>query len=169
MRFDTVFLIALTGAGAALADLVPAQPPNNNFGGTQSGIGSWFRANNAQDHTNGKSWCGFAYYDTDPVFAPSLKAMGGATWNSNPTQWEQDTAAWCGLEAEVTDPTTGNSMKMYIGDAFDETYVRTPGSIDIMVDAFSTLHGNPNGNKDDVIQGVQWKLTGNRNTYYAAQ
>ena len=37
-----------------------------------------------------------------------------------------------------------------------------------MVDAYSDLDGNPNGNKDDVIQNVQWQRTGRQNTQYAA-
>jgi len=50
--------------------------------------------------------------------------MGGATYNSNPTAWKQQTQKYCGLEAKVTDPSTGKTMLMYIGDAFDDQYVR---------------------------------------------
>ncbi len=42
------------------------------------------------------------------------------------------------------------------------------GSIDIMIDAFSNLHGNPNGDKNKVINPVKWELTGRVNTKYAA-
>ncbi|KAH7141006.1 hypothetical protein EDB81DRAFT_761458 [Dactylonectria macrodidyma] len=44
----------------------------------------------------------------------------------------------------------------------------TPASIDIMIDAFSAIHGNPNGDKNKVINPVKWELTGKVNTQYAA-
>jgi len=50
--------------------------------------------------------------------------MGGATFNSNPTAWKQQTQKYCGLEAKVTDPKTGKSMLMYVGDAFDDAWVK---------------------------------------------
>lgn len=50
--------------------------------------------------------------------------MGGATYNSNPDAWRQQTRKYCGLEAKVTDPTTGKSQLMYIGDSFDDAWVR---------------------------------------------
>lgn len=34
---------------------------------------------------------------------------------------------YCGLEAIVTNPDNGRSMTLYIGDAFDHRWVRTPG------------------------------------------
>ena len=37
-----------------------------------------------------------------------------------------------------------------------------------MIDAFSAIHGNPNGNKNEVIEGVKWELTGEVNTQYTA-
>jgi hypothetical protein len=37
-----------------------------------------------------------------------------------------------------------------------------------MIDAFSNLHGNPNGDKNKVINPVKWELTGRVNTKYAA-
>jgi hypothetical protein len=37
-----------------------------------------------------------------------------------------------------------------------------------MIDAYSSLDGNPNGDKKKVIKGVQWELTGRVNTKYAA-
>lgn len=58
------------------------------------------------------------------VLFKSLKAMGGATYNSNPTAWKQQTQKHCGLEARVTDPSTGKSMLMYIGDSFDDAWVK---------------------------------------------
>lgn len=156
-------------AAFASADIYPVSTPTGFFdNGVQTGVGSWYRASAGADATNGKSWCGYTYYNSDPVFAVSLKKMGGATYNSNPTAWRQQTAQHCGLEAKVTDPKTGKSMLMYIGDAFDDRWVLSPSSIDIMIDAFSSIHGNPNGNKNDVIKDVQWELTGRINTKYAA-
>lgn len=58
------------------------------------------------------------------MISQSLKAMGGATYNSNPDAWRQQTRKYCGLEAKVTDPTTGKSQLMYIGDSFDDAWVR---------------------------------------------
>lgn len=37
-----------------------------------------------------------------------------------------------------------------------------------MIDAFSSVHGNPNGDKNKVINPVKWEFTGNVNTKYAA-
>ena len=53
----------------------------------------------------------------------SLKAMGGQTWTTNPTVWEYNIKKYCGLEANVTDP-NGKTMTMYLGDSFDDQYVR---------------------------------------------
>lgn len=58
------------------------------------------------------------------MISQSLKAMGGATYSSNPDAWRQQTRKYCGLEAKVTDPTTGKSQLMYIGDSFDDKWVR---------------------------------------------
>ena len=37
-----------------------------------------------------------------------------------------------------------------------------------MIAAFAAIHGNPNGDKNIVIKGVKWELTGKVNTLYAA-
>ncbi|KAJ6208011.1 hypothetical protein PSV09DRAFT_2373913 [Bipolaris maydis] len=100
-----------------------AVPASAGIYSVTSGIGSWYRASASQDSTTGKSWCGYPYSNSDPVFAVSLKAMG----------------------AKVTDPITGNIKLMYI----------SPGSIDIITDAFAAIHGNPNGDKNIVIKGVK--------------
>lgn len=55
--------------GSALADIHNVNLPSNFFDGPQSGIGSWYRASAGQDSTNGKSWCAYTYYNSDPVFA----------------------------------------------------------------------------------------------------
>lgn len=51
-------------------DFTSDQPTGAFTGKPESGIGSWYRSDNAQDYTNGKSWCGYAYYDDSPLFAP---------------------------------------------------------------------------------------------------
>lgn len=129
-----------------LADIHNVNLPSNFFSGPQSGIGSWYRASADQDSTNGKSWCGYTYYNSDPIFAvvssgssdisskstdeeilQSLKAMGGKTYNSDPAGWKAATQKYCGLEATVKDPKTGKLMLMYIGDSFDDRYVIVGG------------------------------------------
>ncbi|KAF4342795.1 lactose regulatory lac9 [Fusarium beomiforme] len=45
----------------------------------------------------------------------------------------------------------------------------TPSSIDLMTDAFSNIHGNPNANENDVINGLQSEFTGRVNTQFAPQ
>ena len=50
--------------------------------------------------------------------------MGGKTYSSDPAGWKAATQKYCGLEATVKDPKTGKQMLMYIGDAFDDKYVR---------------------------------------------
>ncbi|KAM0228917.1 hypothetical protein ACHAP5_011807 [Fusarium lateritium] len=183
-------LVAVIAASHVSASVYPVTVPPGFFSGPQSGIGSWYRANSGADSTSGTSWCGYKYSNSDPLFAvvsqsspirhqleqypdvhllQSLKAMGGATYGSDPTAWRQQTQKYCGLEALVTDPSTGKSKLMYIGDAFDDAYIKgSRASIDIMVDAFSAIHGNPNGDKNKVIKGVKWEFTGNINTQYAA-
>jgi len=152
----------------ALADIYPVALPSWDLNGPQSGVGSWYRASAGQDSTNGKSWCAYEYYNSDPIFAPSLKHMGGATYKSNPTAWTQQTRKFCGLEAKVTDPSTGKTSLLYIGDSFDDQYVKTQGYIDIMIDSFSSLYRNPGKDKNIVIKNVQWELTGRVNTKYTA-
>ncbi|KAF5009143.1 hypothetical protein FDECE_4587 [Fusarium decemcellulare] len=161
--YNLAILVAAAAVPAS-ADIYPTKVPSGFFSGPQSGIGSWYRANAAQDDTKGRSWCGYDYYNSDP----SLKAMGGATWGSNPTAWKEQTRKYCGLEALVTDPSTGKTKLMYLGDAFDDKWVRSPASIDIMIDGFSAIHGNPNGDKNKVINPVKWEFTGKVNTKYAA-
>jgi hypothetical protein len=59
----------VTLAASALADIHNVNTPQGFFEGPQSGIGSWYRASAGQDSTNGRSWCGYTYYNSDPVFA----------------------------------------------------------------------------------------------------
>jgi len=69
--------------------------------------------------------------------------------------------AYCGLEAKVTDPKTGNSITGFICDGFDDKWVKSAGSIDLTVGAFTSLYGSFDSNKNTVISGVEWELTGN--------
>lgn len=48
-------------------------------------------------------------------------------------------------------------------DAFDDTWVRTPTSIDVVFNAFGRLLGYTTEDKNTVIQNVSWRFTGNRN------
>lgn len=52
------------------ADIYPVALPSWDLNGLQSGVGSWYRASAGADSTNGKSWCGYEYYNSDPIFAP---------------------------------------------------------------------------------------------------
>ncbi|GAA6005300.1 hypothetical protein JCM10207_002931 [Rhodosporidiobolus poonsookiae] len=132
-----------------------------SFLGTNSGIASWFRTNSAQDSTNGHSWCYFPYNDNVPGFAISLKTMlndfGGDAFAAR--------EAYCGLEAIVTAP-SGKSMTLVVADAFDDAWVRTPGSMDVVYNAFMKLNGYTTNDKNVVLQPVTWKFTGARNSRY---
>lgn len=131
----------------------------SSFLGTNTGIGSWFRANNAGDDTNGHSWCGRPYDNNTPGFAPDVTTM----LNNFGGDYVAAGVAYCGLEAEFTNPANGMTTKLFIADGFDSKWVLTPGSVDIMTGAFPLLYGKQTDNKQDVVQGLQWKFTGNRN------
>ncbi|KAI5248091.1 hypothetical protein E4T43_01441 [Aureobasidium subglaciale] len=173
-------LTALAAATPALAAIYPVTVPaaadgSAFFPGTQSGVGSWYRASSSQDSTSGTGWCGKKYSDSDPVIAVYFTAMSAndATYNSDQNGWRTATRKYCGLEALVTDPATGKQKLMYIADAFDPRYVTGMGhpkaSLDIMLNSWSELYGkSPNGNKNLVINPVQWVLTGNINTQWTA-
>ncbi|GAA5925246.1 RlpA-like double-psi beta-barrel domain-containing protein [Sporobolomyces koalae] len=132
------------------------------LGTNTNAIASWYHASSSQDSTNGHSWCYYPYNDATPGFAISLKTML-ANYGGDATAARQ---AYCGLEAVVTTP-DGTSLTLYVADAFDDTWVRTPTSIDVMYDAFTKLFGKATSNKNDVITGTKWVFTGNRNQQYA--
>ena len=137
------------------------------FQGLQNGLGSWFRANNVNDSTNGHSWCGYPYQDSSPVFAPDILLMGNGSSPVYPNpNWAITAKQYCGLEAKVYNPVTGQTILMYLGDAFDHKWVHSPGSIDIMINSYSVLYGSYAVNKDLVIMDVQWEFTGNYNPRY---
>jgi len=67
-------LAALAAAAPAMAAIYPVNIPaaadgSAFFPGTQSGVGSWYRASSGQDSTSGTGWCGKKYSDSDPVIA----------------------------------------------------------------------------------------------------
>ncbi|GAA6025298.1 hypothetical protein JCM8202_002682 [Rhodotorula sphaerocarpa] len=131
------------------------------LGDNTNAIISWFHTDSSQDSTNGHSWCGFPYSDAVPGFAPSLNTMlSNFNWD-----YEAAATAYCGLEAVVTTP-DGRTATLYIADAFDDTWVRTPSSIDVVYDSFATLYGSVTTNKNDVVKDGSWYLTGNRNERY---
>ena len=176
------------GDCGTLAQIADSRPSRSSF--APSAIASWFRTNSAQDSTNGASWCYRPYSDDMPLFAPSLKTMlasaGGDpiaagkkvslgrshsrllqqltllfTSHSSSQSHSTTQHQFCGLEAIVSTP-DGRSATMFIGDAFDDRWVLTPTSIDVAYGAFHLLFGSTTDNKNDVIQGVTWELTGNR-------
>ena len=151
-------------AASSSAKTLLAAAGVDSFLGTNTGIGSWYDADSSRDSTNGRSWCEFEYNDDSPIFAPSVGTMRANFDGDNAAA----AAAYCGLEAIVTTP-DGASMTMVIGDGFDDAWVLSPGSIDIMHDAFNTLYGSSTDDKDTVIKNIQWTLTGNRNDKYKYQ
>ncbi|KAL8998837.1 MAG: hypothetical protein Q9169_002175 [Polycauliona sp. 2 TL-2023] len=158
---NTVVFVA-SAIAFAQAAVLPSQ-----FTGAQSGIGSWFETNEESSSTNGNSWCGYQYTDDYPLFAPSLALMGGATYYSNPSAWDQQRREYCGREARVTNRATGKSMLLYIGDSFAQP--RSGGDIDIVIGAFIELYGSdPNGNHNLVMNPVDWQFTGNVDPAYTA-
>jgi hypothetical protein len=64
-----IALVAL--AASALADIHNVQIPAGFYdnGKQSNGVGSWYRASAGADSTNGKSWCAYSYYNSDPIFA----------------------------------------------------------------------------------------------------
>ncbi|KDE08171.1 hypothetical protein MVLG_01651 [Microbotryum lychnidis-dioicae p1A1 Lamole] len=132
------------------------------LGNNTGAIASWFRTNNSADFTNGHSWCYNIYNDTMPGFAPSFKTMsknyGGDAIKAG--------EAYCGLEAIFYLP-SGKNMTLYVVDAFDDTWVKTPSSIDVVVGAYQNeMIGRAVTSKNDVLTDVTWHFTGNRSTDY---
>ncbi|GAA5935849.1 hypothetical protein JCM3775_007347 [Rhodotorula graminis] len=131
------------------------------LGDNSNAILSWYNTNSGQDSTNGNSWCGFPYDNNVPGVAPSLKTM----LNNFGGDYEAAAKAYCGLELVVSTP-DGKSKTMYIADAFDDTWVLTPSSLDIIHGSFTDLFGSYTDNKNDVVKGASWKFTGQRNDKY---
>ncbi|GJN90931.1 hypothetical protein Rhopal_003945-T1 [Rhodotorula paludigena] len=119
---------------------------------------SWYDTNSGRDSTNGNSWCGFPYDNSVPGFAPSLNTML-ANFDGD---YESAAKAYCGLEAEITTP-DGRTVTLYVADAFDDTWVRTPASLDIIHGSFESLYGSYTDNKNNVVKNASWRFTGRRN------
>ena len=75
----------------------------------------------------------------------------------------------CGLEAWVYNPANGRNITAFIVDGFDHKWVRTPGSIDLMIGAYIELAGYYPSSKDQVLKNVEWRFTGRRSTQYKFQ
>ncbi|GAA6039500.1 hypothetical protein JCM8097_009583 [Rhodosporidiobolus ruineniae] len=129
------------------------------LGNNTGGIASWYHTDSGTDSTNGRSWCEFPYNDAVVGFAPSLATML-SSFDNDATKAK---TGFCGLEAEVYSPKTGALVTMIIADAFDDTWVKTPASIDVIYGSFPALFGSSTDNKNDVVKEVWWQLTGNRN------
>ncbi|GAA5910441.1 hypothetical protein JCM6882_007357 [Rhodosporidiobolus microsporus] len=148
-------------ADTSSANVLAASGITQFLGENTNAILSWYNANSASDSTNGRGWCEFNYNNDMPGFAPSLNTML-KTFNYDSQKAKN---AYCGLEAVITTP-DGREATMYIVDAFDDTWVRTPSSLDILHGVFSRVYGSWTDSKNDVVQGASWKLTGNRKTEY---
>ncbi|GAA5999753.1 hypothetical protein JCM10207_005892 [Rhodosporidiobolus poonsookiae] len=146
---------------SSATSLLKAAGLTSFLGEMDNSIVSWYNTNSGQDSTNGNSWCGYPYSNSVPGFAPSLKAM------MSTTNYDYEAAAkiYCGKEAIITLP-NGKEFTAYIADAFDDTWVRTPASIDVIHDLFNEMFGSSTDNKNDVIQKATWRLTGNTNSKY---
>ncbi|KPV75084.1 uncharacterized protein RHOBADRAFT_44600 [Rhodotorula graminis WP1] len=128
------------------------------LGNNTGGIASWYHTDSSKDSTNGRSWCEFPYDDSVPGFAPSLKTM----LSSFAGHAQAAKTGFCGLWADVYSPKTGTTTKLMIADAFDDAWVLTPASIDVIYDSFADLFGSTTDDKKDVVKDVSWTLTGER-------
>ncbi|SCV72797.1 BQ2448_4334 [Microbotryum intermedium] len=149
-----------------------AQNLSNNTGA----IASWFRTNSTADSTNGHSWCYNPYNDSMPGFAPSYKTMV-SNYGGDPIKAGEASktlaadfpahpaCADCGLEAIFYTP-DGRNATLYVIDAFDDKWVKTPSSVDVVIGAFPELFGSTPSSKNDVVTNVKWHFTGNRSTDY---
>ncbi|GAA5999812.1 hypothetical protein JCM10207_005922 [Rhodosporidiobolus poonsookiae] len=131
------------------------------LGNNTGGIASWYHTDSGTDSTNGRSWCEFPYDDTVPGFAPSLNTML-SSFDNDATATK---TGLCGLEAKVYSPATGKTVDLIIADAFDDDWVLTPASIDVIYGSFAELFGESTDDKNDVVKDVWWTLTGGRNEH----
>ncbi|GAA5842204.1 hypothetical protein JCM5353_004584 [Sporobolomyces roseus] len=148
-------------SGSSDLSLLSTAGVKSFLGTNTNAIASWYHANSGQDSTNGNSWCYFPYKDSSPGLAISVGTMR----KNFPGDEMAARKAYCGLEVEVTTP-DGKSMILAVIDGFDDAWVKTPASVDIMYDSFTELFGKQTSNKNDVITNVSWKFTGTRNEQY---
>jgi len=116
---------------------------------------SWFRTNAGSDSTNGQSWCQTYYQDDWPCFAPSV----GTMLNNFGGDYQKAAKVYCGREVLATNPNNGKTAKLFIRDGFDDRWVRTKGSIDATIGAYSSL-SEFGWDKNIVVQNLQWEFTG---------
>lgn len=132
-------------------------------------IGSWFRANN--DGTNGRSWCEFEYDDSMPIVAVPIDLM--SSWKSGGRMDENAKKHYCGKELILkAKDVNGNWQQAtaYIGDAFDQRWVRTKYSLDIMYDLFRQLRGEDQQDDKNIVfkkGDMEWWLTDGFNEKYS--
>ncbi len=104
-------------------------------------------------------------------FAPDLHGMTGgrdARWGHNTELWRRTGRLFCGLQAWVYNPATRKNVTMYLMDAFDPKWVRSPDSIDITLAGFAALtNGRWPTDKNVVIRNLRWGFTRKRETRYA--
>ncbi|KAL8292078.1 hypothetical protein RQP46_001544 [Phenoliferia psychrophenolica] len=132
-----------TGGGstsASVTELLRKQGISGFLDVNGPGIASWYRTNSRQDSTN------------------VLNNFGGS--------WEAAGKAYCGLEAKVTTP-DGKTVYLYIADGFDPAWIRKKGSIDVISGSFAKLYGEWTQDKNHVVQGIKWELTGARSKKYS--
>ncbi|GAA5874986.1 hypothetical protein JCM8547_002142 [Rhodosporidiobolus lusitaniae] len=159
--------VASTKSSVKLATVASASSnldgvPSSWLGSNGNAILSWFKANSAQDSTNGHSWCYYPYSDSLPGAAISLSTMLTAA-SGDATKARQ---MFCGLEMQVT-TAAGKTATLYVADAFDDAWVLTPNSMDLLYNSFVKLFGKKTTNKNDVLQGASWKFTGNKSSKYS--
>ena len=106
---------------------------------------------------DGNSWRLYPCKNYSIIFAIDLDQM---------TRSPQGGREYCGMEALVRYPKTNKTLKMYVGDAFDPKWVKTPGSIDIIVESFKYLTNDAPLRKN-VIFGIEWEFTGNKSAKYS--
>ncbi|GAA5969894.1 hypothetical protein JCM21900_004184 [Sporobolomyces salmonicolor] len=99
--------------------------------------------------------------DAVPGFAPSLSTM----LNNFGGSYTKAVTAYGGLEAIVTTP-QGKKATLYLADAFDDTCVRTPSSLDVVYNSFLSTYGKETVNKDDAVKEAAWHFTGATNERY---
>ncbi|GAA5820749.1 hypothetical protein JCM11251_003140 [Rhodosporidiobolus azoricus] len=148
---------APSATASATPSVLEAAGITDFLGINTNAILSWYDTNAGRDYTNGRGWCEWNYNNAIPGFAPSLKRML-ANFGGDAKKAKE---AYCGLEAFVTTP-DGRNATLYVVDAFDDTWVITPSSLDIIRGSFAQLFGRETDSKLDVVKNASWSWTGNR-------
>ncbi|SCV72281.1 BQ2448_4975 [Microbotryum intermedium] len=126
------------------------------LGKNKNGIISWFRTNNPQDSTNGKSWCFNKYDDNMDGFAPDVTTMLANFGWSNVMAGKM----YCGALANFT-TSSGRVYQFPLIDGFDSKWTKgKTNAADLTIPAWTKLAGFFRNNKNDVLQDVTWEWTG---------